>query len=145
MNPRRDIMVEPSSGARGLTVGRASGKVNELRRAIEPKRARAMIQHFLAILLLLAAGTASAAERPNIVVILCDDMGFSDLGCYGGEIPTPNLDALAADGLRFTQFYNTARCCPTRACLLTGLYPHQAGVGHMMEDSGEQFPAIAAT
>ena len=72
-------------------------------------------------------------------------MGFSDIGCYGGEIDTPNLDALAAGGLRFTQFYNTARCCPTRACLLTGLYPHQAGVGHMMEDSGEQSPATAAT
>jgi arylsulfatase A-like enzyme len=78
----------------------------------------------------------AAADRPNIVVILSDDMGYSDLGCYGGEIATPNLDALAAGGLRFTQFYNTARCCPTRASLLTGLYPHQAGVGHMMEDRG---------
>ena len=77
-----------------------------------------------------------AAERPNVVVILSDDMGFSDLGCYGGEIHTPNLDKLAAGGLRFTQFYNTARCCPTRAALLTGLYPHQAGVGHMTEDKG---------
>ncbi|MCB1278642.1 arylsulfatase [Prosthecobacter sp.] len=76
------------------------------------------------------------AEKPNIVVILVDDMGFSDLGCYGSEIPTPNLDALAADGLRFTQFYNTGRCCPTRASLLTGLYPHQAGVGHMTDDKG---------
>jgi len=71
--------------------------------------------------------------RPNIVVILSDDMGYSDLGCYGSEIQTPNLDRLAAKGLRFTQFYNTARCCPTRASLLTGLYPHQAGVGHMTE------------
>ena len=71
-------------------------------------------------------------------------MGFSDLGCYGGEISTPNLDALAAGGLRFTQFYNTARCCPTRASLLTGLYPHQAGVGHMMDDDGKP-TAIAAT
>jgi arylsulfatase len=61
-------------------------------------------------------------------------MGFSDLGCYGGEISTPNLDRLAANGLRFTQFYNAARCCPTRASLLTGLYPHQAGVGHMTAD-----------
>ena len=60
-------------------------------------------------------------------------MGFSDLGCYGSEIATPNLDALAAGGLRFTQFYNTARCCPTRASLLTGLYPHQAGIGHMVD------------
>ena len=80
-----------------------------------------------------AAGGASAPDRrPNILVVLSDDMGFSDLGCYGGEITTPNLDALAAGGVRFTQFYNTARCCPTRASLLTGLYPHQAGVGHMM-------------
>lgn len=82
----------------------------------------------------------AAAERPNIVVILVDDMGWSDLGCYGSEIPTPNLDAMAAGGVRFTQFYNTARCCPTRASLLTGLYPHQAGVGHMTTDRGERFP-----
>ncbi|MBM4020473.1 MAG: arylsulfatase [Planctomycetes bacterium] len=85
------------------------------------------------------AAPASAqppAPRPNIVLIMSDDMGFSDLGCYGGEIRTPNLDALAARGIRFTQFYNTARCCPTRASLLTGLYPHQAGVGHMMDDRG---------
>ncbi|QDU29644.1 Arylsulfatase [Anatilimnocola aggregata] len=78
-----------------------------------------------------------AAEQPNIVIIMSDDMGFSDLGCYGGEIQTPNLDSLAAGGVRFTQFYNTARCCPTRASLLTGLYPHQAGIGHMMEDLGK--------
>ena len=77
---------------------------------------------------------AADAAKPNIVVILVDDMGFSDLGCYGSEIPTPNLDGLAAGGLRFTQFYNTARCCPTRAALLTGLYSHQTGVGHMVED-----------
>jgi arylsulfatase A-like enzyme len=82
------------------------------------------------------SASGGAAERPNIVVILSDDMGYSDLGCYGGEIGTPHLDALAAGGLRFTQFYNTGRCCPTRASLLTGLYPHQAGVGHMMEDRG---------
>lgn len=79
---------------------------------------------------------AEAADRPNIIVIMSDDMGFSDIGCYGGEIKTPNLDALAANGVRFTQFYNTGRCCPTRACLMTGLYPHQAGVGHMMNDRG---------
>ena len=83
-----------------------------------------------------ADAPAPAARRPNIIVILSDDMGFSDIGCYGGEINTPNLDRLAAGGLRFSQFYNTARCCPTRACLLTGLYPHQAGVGHMMERRG---------
>lgn len=80
------------------------------------------------------------APRPNIVVILSDDMGFSDIGCYGSEIATPHLDALAAGGLRYTQFYNCARCCPTRASLLTGLYPHQAGIGHMMEDHGKQNP-----
>jgi arylsulfatase len=83
----------------------------------------------------LQAG-AAAPPRPNIVVILVDDMGFSDISCYGSEIPTPNLDKLAANGLRFTQFYNTGRCCPTRASILTGLYPHQAGVGHMGEDRG---------
>jgi arylsulfatase A-like enzyme len=71
-------------------------------------------------------------KRPNIVVILVDDMGYSDLGCYGGEIQTPTLDALADSGVRFTQFYNTARCCPARASLLTGLYPHQTGVGWMV-------------
>ena len=87
-------------------------------------------------ILLLLAGQAATAPRPNLVVILGDDMGYSDIGCYGGEIATPNLDALAANGIRFTQFYNTARCCPTRASLLTGLHPHQTGVGHMMEDRG---------
>ena len=84
--------------------------------------------------LFLFSTAAIAATKPNIVVILVDDMGYSDLGCYGSEIPTPNLDSLAANGLRFTQFYNTGRCCPTRASLLTGLYPHQAGVGHMTDD-----------
>lgn len=69
-----------------------------------------------------------SAERPNVVVILADDMGFSDLGCYGGEIQTPHLDRLAAEGLRFSQFYNCALCGPSRAALLTGLHPHQAGV-----------------
>ncbi len=78
----------------------------------------------------------AARARPNILVILVDDMGFADLGCYGSEIPTPNIDRLAAEGLRFTQFYNTGRCCPTRAALLTGLYSHEAGVGHMIEDRG---------
>ncbi len=78
----------------------------------------------------------AAAPRPNIILIMGDDMGISDLGCYGSEIDTPNLDRLAAGGLRFTQFYNTARCCPTRASLLSGLYPHQAGIGHMMNDRG---------
>lgn len=85
----------------------------------------------VAALPLGSAKASAAARRPNVVVILADDMGFSDIGCYGGEIPTPNIDALAAGGLRFTQFYNTARCSPSRAALLTGVYPHQAGVGHL--------------
>jgi arylsulfatase len=75
-------------------------------------------------------------DRPNILLILNDDMGYSDLHCYGSEVETPNLDSLAAGGLRYTQFYNTARCCPSRASLLTGLHPHQANIGHMMEDDG---------
>ena len=74
--------------------------------------------------------------RPNIILILADDMGYSDLGCYGSEIRTPNLDRLAASGLRFSQMYNSARCCPSRASLLTGLNPHQTGVGHMMDALG---------
>jgi arylsulfatase len=80
-------------------------------------------------------------ERPNIVLILADDMGFSDLGCYGSEISTPNINGLAKKGMRFSSFYNAARCCPTRASLLTGLYPHQAGVGAMVaKDPAEAEP-----
>ena len=75
-------------------------------------------------------------ERPNIVLIMADDMGYSDVGCYGGEIPTPNIDRLAQKGVRYTQFYNSGRSCPTRASLLTGLYPQQAGIGAMSEDPG---------
>ena len=90
------------------------------------------MRRFLSLLLVLAA--LRAADRPNVIIIMADDMGYSDLGCYGSEIATPNLDALARGGVRFTQFYNTSRCCPTRASLLTGLYPHQAGIGHMMND-----------
>ena len=75
-----------------------------------------------------------SASRPNIILMMADDMGWSDIGCYGSEINTPNLDGLAQDGVRFTQFYNTGRCCPTRASLLTGTYPHQAGIGWMMKD-----------
>lgn len=83
-----------------------------------------------------AAAPSGPPERPNIVIILADDLGFSDLGCYGAEIATPNLDRLAAEGMRFTQFYNAARCCPTRASLLTGQYSHRAGVGHMTSNRG---------
>ena len=75
-------------------------------------------------------------DRPNIVLIMADDMGFTNIGCYGGEIETPVLDQLAQKGVRFTQFYNTSRCCPTRAALLTGLYSHQAGIGLMTGDRG---------
>ncbi len=75
-------------------------------------------------------------QQPNVVIILADDMGYSDIGCYGSEIATPSLDSLARNGVRFTQFYNAARCCPTRAALLTGLYSHQAGIGLMEGDSG---------
>ncbi len=71
-------------------------------------------------------------HRPNIIVIMADDLGYSDLGCYGGEIPTPNIDRLAEDGIRFTRFYNGGRSVPTRAALLTGLYAHQAGAGAMV-------------
>ena len=85
--------------------------------------------------LLFALGSfvfhATAAKPPNILYILCDDLGFSDLGCFGGEIKTPHLDSLAAGGIRLTQFYNTGRCCPSRAAILTGQYPHKVGLGHM--------------
>jgi arylsulfatase A-like enzyme len=80
----------------------------------------------------------NAPKRPNIVLILNDDMGYSDLGCYGGEVQTPNLDRLARGGLRFSQFYNTARCSPSRASLLTGLHPHQTGIGILTYDSGPE-------
>ena len=86
------------------------------------------ISTLLALSAILHPAALAADEptnRPNIVFILADDLGFSDLGCYGGEIATPNLDRLAANGLRFTQFFNTARCWPTRGALLTGYYAQQ--------------------
>ncbi|MEL7497917.1 MAG: arylsulfatase [Planctomycetota bacterium] len=86
----------------------------------------------LAILFLITTGTTVADTPPNIILIMVDDMGFSDIGCYGGEIETPNIDTLAAGGVRFSHFYNNSRCCPTRATLLTGLYAHQTGIGHMV-------------
>ena len=92
----------------------------------------------LAALLTLAMMTTGShaldAPRPNLILIMSDDMGYSDVGCFGGEIPTPNIDKLAMNGLRYTNFYNTCRCCPTRASRLTGLYAHQAGIGHMTSD-----------
>ncbi|MFN6200985.1 MAG: sulfatase-like hydrolase/transferase, partial [Acidobacteriota bacterium] len=107
--------------------------------SIQRRLFQALLLPLLLALTVPPSGIVVEAEpesRPNIIVMMSDDMGWSDIGCFGGEINTPNLDRLAANGLRFTQFYNTARCCPTRASLLTGLYPHQAGIGHMMEDRG---------
>ena len=86
---------------------------------------------FLTLLCLSAAPCLNAADKPNILYILADDLGFSDLGCFGGEIETPVLDSLAEGGVRLTQFYNTGRCCPSRAAILTGQYPHRVGLGHM--------------
>jgi arylsulfatase len=85
---------------------------------------------------LMCGVPSHASERPNVIIIMVDDMGFSDIGCYGSEILTPHLDSLAAGGVRFAQFYNTGRCCPTRASLLTGLYSHQTGIGWMTSDQG---------
>ncbi|MBW6500217.1 MAG: arylsulfatase [Bacteroidales bacterium] len=87
-------------------------------------------------LTITGCSTESVAEKPNIVLIMADDMGYSDIGCFGSEISTPNLDLLAEQGIRMTQFYNASRSCPTRASLLTGLYQHQAGVGDMVSDLG---------
>ncbi|HWC99422.1 MAG TPA: arylsulfatase [Candidatus Sulfopaludibacter sp.] len=84
----------------------------------------------------LAGSQAAPLTRPNIVMILVDDMGFSDVGCYGSEIETPHINRMAAEGVRFSQFYSCARCCPSRASILTGLYPHQAGIGHMVDQAG---------
>jgi len=103
---------------------------------------RSVLFKFLIFLLLFSwlysscSDSVSKPPRPNIIIILADDMGYSDIGCFGSEIQTPNLNKLAVEGLRMTQFYNAGRCCPTRASLLTGLYPHQAGIGDMERDYG---------
>ena len=93
--------------------------------------------------LLLIASVLTAAERPNFVVILVDDMGYSDPQCFGGEIETPNLNSLAENGIRFSQFYNCARCCPTRASLLTGSYPHRVGLGRNGRTMDPDAPTVA--
>ena len=100
---------------------------------INPKKS----SFFFVLICLLFEYSAINAQttKPNVIVILTDDMGYSDIGCFGSEIKTPNIDRLAANGLRFTSFYNTARCSPTRAALLTGLYPHQAGMGHLSTEN----------
>lgn len=111
---------------------------------LNPTR-RLAYQLVAAFVSLLALGGLSAlkfahkqgAKRPNIILVMADDLGYSDIGCYGGEIKTPNLDKLAQSGLRFTNCYNMGRCCPTRASMLTGLYPHQAGIGKMTFNEGE--------
>jgi arylsulfatase A-like enzyme len=102
------------------------------------------LTHLGALVLLLLVTKYSAAQtyapknnKPNIIIILADDLGYSDLGCYGGEINTPSLDWLASQGTKLNSFYNASRCCPTRASLLTGLYPHTAGIGNMTTDQGE--------
>lgn len=103
---------------------------------------RIQLQWILLSVAICVAGCSVTSEksdqkddRPNIVIIMADDLGYSDVGCYGGEINTPSIDRLAKNGVRFTQFYNSARCCPTRASMLTGLYPHLAGVGAMTHDN----------
>lgn len=96
------------------------------------------------VLLLMIVGMSQQAlaqeEKPNVLLIMADDLGYSDLGSYGGEIQTPNLDQLADNGVRFTQIYNSARCSPSRASLLTGLYPHQAGIGFFAGDGKDDNP-----
>ena len=86
--------------------------------------------------LILTGLPVTAAKKPNVLLIVADDLGYSDLGCYGGEIETPHLDSLAENGIRLTRFYNMGRCCPSRACILTGQYPHRVGLGHMTQDIG---------
>ncbi len=111
-----------------------SGYENPSRRCGIRRRIAALTLAATAAILTIAgpeeAVCQDAGGRPNIIIILADDLGFSDLGCYGSEIITPNVDRLAKGGLQFLQFYNAGRSCPTRAALLTGLYPHLAGVGH---------------
>jgi arylsulfatase A-like enzyme len=111
MKTRREVLRDSAAASAGLllpSVGRADTQV--------------------------ASGGSHSGARPNTIFILADDMGFSDIGCYGSEINTPNLDALAKGGLQFTDFHNSPRCCPSRAALLTGLYSHQAGMGMMSAD-----------
>ena len=103
-------------------------------RASQPKnlaaRQRQCVKFHIFLSALLPWATLSLEAKPNVIVILVDDMGYSDAGAFGGEVRTPNVDRLAKGGLRFTQNYNSARCCPSRASLLTGLYSHQAGIAN---------------
>ena len=97
----------------------------------------------LAVMTSACGDTEKTEDNPNILIVLADDLGYSDLGCYGSEIQTPNLDRLAQQGVRFSRFYNAGRSCPTRASMLTGLYPHQAGIGRMTFD--QQLPGYRGT
>ena len=107
-------------------------------RLSRPPRLSPTVVAALAATFSIVLGDAiGSASPPNVLLIVADDLGFSDLGCYGGEIETPQLDRLAGDGVRLTRFYNTSRCCPSRASILTGHYPHQVGLGHMTQDLGQ--------
>ena len=103
-----------------------------MRAALSSKSTRLSVAFLSLTLALTGAHPPKPSTRPDIVFIMADDMGFSDIGCYGGEVNTPNIDRLAAGGIKTRSFYNNARCCPTRASLLTGRYPHSVGMGHMV-------------
>ena len=92
---------------------------------------------FLALSTSVVGLAVQQKRRPNVLLIVADDLGYSDLGCFGGEIDTPNLNQLASSGVRFSQLYSAARCCPSRASILTGQYSHKVGVGHMVSDLGQ--------
>ena len=92
---------------------------------------------FLALSASVVGLAVQQQRRPNVLLIVADDLGYSDLGCFGGEIDTPNLNQLASSGVRFSQLYSTARCCPSRASILTGQYSHKVGIGHMVSDLGQ--------
>ena len=118
----------------------------------DPRQARMWRKISICAAALLAVGSvptalartpATTPAQPNFVLLVLDDLGYSDLGCYGGEIRTPNIDSLASDGLRFRSFYNASRCCPTRASLLTGLYPHQVGLAHNGRDLSQDAATVA--
>ena len=108
---------------------------NKINNGAQSLYIKGMYTFFICTIFIAASVFSQKEKKPNIIVILTDDMGFSDIGCYGSEIRTPNIDKLAANGLSFTHFYNTARCSPSRASLLTGLYPHQAGMGHLSTEN----------
>ncbi len=101
------------------------------------------MRSFVSLVILFYCSVTLAAERPNFLVILVDDMGYSDPQCFGGEVETPNLNQLADHGVRFSQFYNCARCCPTRASLLTGSYPHRVGLGRNGRTMDLEVPTVA--